>query len=279
MRRLDFGKEDDPRNCSLRNSIAQGGIFPGAPWNDGTTSKSHTKWLSRRVTTSLLSLMPRRRSDSRIAWHPSPIKKWSMVSQPVALARRRISSLGNASVPPMEETRRLRSRENRRYTRQPLRCRQLFLREKRMTPCVSRARGPIDGHIAEQFEIMGDDRSFPAGYPALGNANYERIGILTAKIRTFRVEKWMLLVKGLCGLPRIFARRSPFGVTQPFPKWFAGGEMFKVGLRSGPDVRWAVWRQAENIPETAQQHVPDAKTPPQAVNKEALLDGGAPPWR
>ena len=180
---------------------------------------------------------------------------------------------------PMEETRRLRSRENRRYTRQPLRCRQLFLREKRMTPCVSRARGPIDGHIAEQFEIMGDDRSFPAGYPALGNANYERIGILTAKIRTFRVEKWMLLVKGLCGLPRIFARRSPFGVTQPFPKWFAGGEMFKVGLRSGPDVRWAVWRQAENIPETAQQHVPDAKTPPQAVNKEALLDGGAPPWR
>ena len=121
---------------------------------------------------------------------------------------------------------------------------------------------------------MGDDRSFPAGYPALGNANYERIGILTAKIRTFRVEKWMLLVKGLCGLPRIFARRSPFGVTQPFPKWFAGGEMFKLGLRSGPDVRWAVWRQAENIPETAQQHVPDAKTPPQAVNKEALPDGG-----
>jgi hypothetical protein len=143
-----------------------------------------------------------------------------------------------------------------------------------VTPGVPRARRPIDGHIAEQFEIMGDDRSFSAGHPALGNANYERIGILTAKIGTSRLEKWMPLVGRLCGFPRIFARRSPFGVTQPFPKWFAGGEMFKVGLRSGPDVRWAVWRQAENIPETAQQHVPHAKTPPQAVNKEALQDGG-----
>ena len=81
---------------------------------------------------------------------------------------------------------------------------------------VSRARRPIDGHIVEQFEIMGDDRSFPAGHPAFGNANYESIRILTAKIRTFRLEKWMLLVGGFCGLPRIFARRSPFGVAQPF---------------------------------------------------------------
>ena len=44
--------------------------------------------------------------------------------------------------------------------------------------------------------------------------------------------------------------------------------MLEVGLRSGPDVGWAVRRQAEKIPETA-QHVPHARTPPNAVNKEA----------
>ena len=48
--------------------------------------------------------------------------------------------------------------------------------------------------------------------------------------------------------------------------------MFEVGLRSGPDVRWAVWREAEKIPETA-QHVPHARTPPKAVNKEARQNG------
>ena len=112
-----------------------------------------------------------------------------------------------------------------------------------MTSGVTRARRPIDGHVAEQFEIMGDDRSLSAGHPAFGNANDESIRVLPAKIGTFRLEKWMPLVSGLCRLPRIFARRSPFGVASPGDVHV---EMLEVGLGSEPEVGWGCGGKLEN---------------------------------
>ena len=77
----------------------------------------------------------------------------------------------------------------------------------------------------------------------------------------------MLVMKSFCGLPLIFARRGPFGVTQTL--WmFARTEMSEVSLRGGPEVRWAGWREAKKIPETA-QHEPHARTAFKAVNTEA----------
>jgi hypothetical protein len=85
-----------------------------------------------------------------------------------------------------------------------------------MTPGVSRARGPIDGHIVEQFEIRSDYGTFPAGDPTFWDANDESIRILAAQVGTCRIEQWMSLVRDSCGLPLVFARRRPFEVMQPF---------------------------------------------------------------
>jgi hypothetical protein len=153
---------------------------------------------------------------------------------------------------PMKETRGFRSCQDSRNARQSFRPRQFLLMEQRMTARVSRASRPIDGHIVEQFVIMTDDRSLAAGHPASRNANDEGIRILPAQVGTRRIEKRMLLMRGFCRLPHIFARRRPLCVAQS--RRSESAEMLEAGLGREPEVRWGIWTDTEKIPETA-QHV------------------------
>ena len=115
---------------------------------------------------------------------------------------------------PVKEACGFRSCQDSRCARQSFRLGQFLPIGQGMMPRAERASRPIDGHIVEQFLIMGDDSSFATGHPASGNANEEGIRILPAEVGACRIEQRMLLARGFRGLPRILARRRPFCIAQ-----------------------------------------------------------------
>ena len=51
-------------------------------------------------------------------------------------------------------------------------------------------------------------------------------------------------------------------------------EVLEITLGREPEVRWSTWLELKKIPEMA-QHIPHARTPPKAVNKEAGWAGSS----
>ena len=87
-----------------------------------------------------------------------------------------------------------------------------------------------DGHIVEQFLIMGDDSSFATGHPASRNANEEGVRILPAEVGACRIEQRMLLAQGFRGLPGVLARQRPLCIAQSAKRRPESAELLGIGL-------------------------------------------------